>query len=453
MRRLLLTAATAAALASALMAAQAQEAGAPPSQSNTVEPRSVKTETIRRTDPSGQTSGQTNGQASGQAATGSQGNNTATADKQTAKPSSTARRTTRVQRHRVATRHHVRPVQQRASRVRTSSIVTTGPATRRVSNEPLPVGARPRYAEATVVERVAVAPDRIVLTEPQVTQLNAAFTDSGLVCSAGTRLIVHESIAERFVDDLVERAGHIVMGGPFEEHAETGPLISAAHRDKVTDYVQRGIDAGARLRVGGHWGGEEHKDGYFYAPTVLADSGPLGRWGPPAAEFVFNSAMAMTLGALLLAVVVVLAIRANRRRRHAAPPESAREAPDRALLLAGLTLVQLATGNRLVRLVLVTTGALPAGPVTGGVDGELRGGRLLGPLERLFILGLGLAGELTAAGLVIAAKGLIRWPELRSHARSEDDTRASDIDKVTEYFLVGSFVSWLVALGGLLLAA
>ena len=128
-------------------------------------------------------------------------------------------------------------------------------------------------------------------------------------------------------------------------------------------------------------------------------------------------------------------------------------APDRALLLAGLTLVQLATGNRLVRLVLVTTGALPARPVTGGVDGELRGGRLLGPLERLFILGLGLAGELTAAGLVIAAKGLIRWPELRSHARSEDDTRASDIDKVTEYFLVGSFVSWLVALGGLLLAA
>ena len=41
------------------------------------------------------------------------------------------------------------------------------------------------------------------------------------------------------------------------------------------------------------------------APTVLADSGPLGRWGLPAAEFVFNSAMAMTLGALLLAVVVV----------------------------------------------------------------------------------------------------------------------------------------------------
>ena len=99
--------------------------------------------------------------------------------------------------------------------------------------------------------------------------LNAGFLDSGLVCSAGTRLIVHESIAERFVDDLVARAEGIVMGGPFDEHAETGPLISKAHRDKVTDYVKRGVEAGARLRTGGNWGGPEHEQGFFYAPTVL----------------------------------------------------------------------------------------------------------------------------------------------------------------------------------------
>jgi betaine-aldehyde dehydrogenase len=99
--------------------------------------------------------------------------------------------------------------------------------------------------------------------------LNAAFMDSGLLCSAGTRLIVHEDIAERFVDDLVSRAEAIVMGGPFDEKAETGPLISAQHRDKVTDYVKRGIEAGARLRTGGHWGGPEHEQGFFYAPTIL----------------------------------------------------------------------------------------------------------------------------------------------------------------------------------------
>ena len=99
--------------------------------------------------------------------------------------------------------------------------------------------------------------------------LNAGFLDSGLVCSAGTRLIVHESIAERFVDDLVARAEGIVMGGPLDPKAETGPLVSKEHRDKVTDYVERGVAAGARLRTGGHWGGPEHEQGFFYAPTVL----------------------------------------------------------------------------------------------------------------------------------------------------------------------------------------
>ena len=99
--------------------------------------------------------------------------------------------------------------------------------------------------------------------------LNAGFVDSGLVCSAGTRLIVQDSIAEKFVDALVQRAEGIVMGGPLDESAETGPLISEAHRDKVTDYVKRGVEAGARLRTGGHWGGPEHEKGYFYAPTIL----------------------------------------------------------------------------------------------------------------------------------------------------------------------------------------
>lgn len=99
--------------------------------------------------------------------------------------------------------------------------------------------------------------------------LNAGFVDAGQVCSAGARLIVQDTIAERFVEELVKHAGNIVMGGPFDENAETGPLISEEHRDKVTAYVNRGIDGGARLRVGGHWGGPEHESGYFFASTVL----------------------------------------------------------------------------------------------------------------------------------------------------------------------------------------
>ena len=129
----------------------------------------------------------------------------------------------------------------------------------------------------------------------------------------------------------------------------------------------------------------------------------------------------------------------------------------RVLLVAGLVLANLATGNVLVRLVLVAIGAARPTNRADLDDGpepseQLRGGRLLGPMERLLVLGLGLAGQLGAAGLVIAAKGLIRFPELQSKRNDLEAVEGVGIDEVTEYFLVGSFVSWLVALGALALA-
>src|SRR5699024_7988405 len=99
--------------------------------------------------------------------------------------------------------------------------------------------------------------------------LNAGFLDSGLVCSAGTRLIVQDTIADQFVDQLVRHAANIVISGHFYAKAETEPLVSDEHRDKVSDYVNRGVEAGARLQSGGNWGGRVHENGYFYAPTVL----------------------------------------------------------------------------------------------------------------------------------------------------------------------------------------
>ncbi len=99
--------------------------------------------------------------------------------------------------------------------------------------------------------------------------LNAAFLDSGQVCSAGSRLIVEERLHDEFVDELVSRARKIRLGGPFDPDAETGPLISAAHRDKVGDYVRRGVDAGAVLRCGGQWGEGPLRSGFYYLPTVL----------------------------------------------------------------------------------------------------------------------------------------------------------------------------------------
>ncbi|MGB3187733.1 MAG: aldehyde dehydrogenase family protein [Ornithinimicrobium sp.] len=100
--------------------------------------------------------------------------------------------------------------------------------------------------------------------------LTAIFLDSGQVCSAGSRLIVEEQIHDQVVDALVARAGGIRLGGPFDERAETGPLISNAHRDKVHAYVEHAIADGARLRCGGAAPEDPELDsGSYYLPTIL----------------------------------------------------------------------------------------------------------------------------------------------------------------------------------------
>ena len=100
--------------------------------------------------------------------------------------------------------------------------------------------------------------------------LTAVFLHSGQVCSAGARLLVEESIHDEFVDRLVERAQLIRLGGPFDEKAETGPLTSAEHRDKVEAYVARGLAEGAVLRCGGaRPDAPDLADGFYYLPTIL----------------------------------------------------------------------------------------------------------------------------------------------------------------------------------------
>ena len=74
----------------------------------------------------------------------------------------------------------------------------------------------------------------------------------------------------------------------------------------------------------------------------------------------------------------------------------------------------------------------PVAPFT-----ELKGGRFIGPLERLFLLALVLAGAFTAVAAIVAAKGIIRFPEI-----SKDALGGSK----AEYFLVGSFASWALVL-------
>ncbi|WP_232703062.1 aldehyde dehydrogenase family protein [Halobacterium wangiae] len=93
------------------------------------------------------------------------------------------------------------------------------------------------------------------------------FANAGQVCSAADRAIVHEDHYDEFVERIVERAEAYELG-PGAEDPDMGPLNSAEHFERVRDYVEVGVEEGARLATGGE---APDRDGYFIEPTVLAD--------------------------------------------------------------------------------------------------------------------------------------------------------------------------------------
>jgi aldehyde dehydrogenase (NAD+) len=100
--------------------------------------------------------------------------------------------------------------------------------------------------------------------------LRGIFSSTGQTCVAGSRLFLHESIHDEFVDRLVERAEEIRPGDPFEESTQIGPIACEPQYEKVKDYVQIAKDDGATLVTGGEPTGE-YEQGLCFPPTVFTD--------------------------------------------------------------------------------------------------------------------------------------------------------------------------------------
>jgi len=94
------------------------------------------------------------------------------------------------------------------------------------------------------------------------------FFNSGQVCSAGSRILVHDSIHDEVVERLVARAGAIRLGDPLDKATAMGPVVSAVQMHRVLEYVDIGRREGAELAAGGVRVGST---GFFVAPTVFAN--------------------------------------------------------------------------------------------------------------------------------------------------------------------------------------
>jgi betaine-aldehyde dehydrogenase len=101
------------------------------------------------------------------------------------------------------------------------------------------------------------------------------FYGSGQVCSAGSRIIVEESIYDQFVEEFVRRAKNIKVGPGLEEGSEMGAIVSEAQLNTILEYIEIGKKEGATLACGGNRLTENGLDkGFFIEPTVFIDVTP-----------------------------------------------------------------------------------------------------------------------------------------------------------------------------------
>jgi acyl-CoA reductase-like NAD-dependent aldehyde dehydrogenase len=114
--------------------------------------------------------------------------------------------------------------------------------------------------------------DDVDLETAVANALFGLYTNTGQICSAGTRLLVQDTIYDRFVERFVERSKAIKVGNPLDFATRMGPLVSEEQLRKVQRYVEIGKREGARLVCGGgHPADPELANGFYHEPTVFAD--------------------------------------------------------------------------------------------------------------------------------------------------------------------------------------
>jgi aldehyde dehydrogenase (NAD+) len=132
--------------------------------------------------------------------------------------------------------------------------------------------------------------------------INAIFYGKGELCSAGSRLLVEESVHDALLERVVDRAKKFVPGDPLNPKTRLGSLVSESQRENVEGYVESGKKEGARLLAGGRRASVNGK-GAFFEATVFDGVSPQMRiareeiFGPVLATLTFrDEAEAIAIG-------------------------------------------------------------------------------------------------------------------------------------------------------------
>ena len=124
--------------------------------------------------------------------------------------------------------------------------------------------------------------------------LEGMFYNQGEACTSTARILVHDSIYDEFSERFAAATEGLVVGDGLDPATDIGPMVTAQQRDKVVEYLRIGLDEGARMVTQGTLPDDERlRDGFWVAPTVLADVTPSMRiardeiFGPIACLMAF----------------------------------------------------------------------------------------------------------------------------------------------------------------------
>jgi betaine-aldehyde dehydrogenase len=102
--------------------------------------------------------------------------------------------------------------------------------------------------------------------------LFAIYCNAGQVCSAGSRMLVQDSIFDQFVSKMKQRAKKIKVGPGLDSETEMGPLVSEQQMKRVLEYIEIGKKEGAKVEVGGDQPqGDKYAGGYYINPTIFVN--------------------------------------------------------------------------------------------------------------------------------------------------------------------------------------